>query len=213
MKVPVNKPYTITTQFGVPSQYAKFGKHSGIDYAVELNRTVYSPVDGEIAYARVHDTGGKMLMIKDAKGNYHRLMHNNSFIKTSGKVKQGEAVAKAGTTGLSTGVHVHHDIASRMFPISFNQFFNPNTYKDKEEDMTSKRTAIWLNRVANHKHNPSDASIKAWTGLDDKQLGDRLEKVYGSAWFKAQTLAIKGSESSKFKTLAEKVKALIPFTK
>lgn len=82
----------------------------------------------------------------------------------------------------------------------------------KEDEVTSKTTAIWLNRTLNHKHSPSDASIKAWTGLNDKQLATKLENVYGSAWFKAQTAAINGSTDSKFKVLADKVKALIPFT-
>lgn len=133
MRVPVDKPYTITTKFGVPDKYAKFGRHSGTDYAVPLNRDVLSPVGGTIEYAKRHSTGGNMLMIKDAKGNYHRLMHNNSFVKKSGRVEEGQVVAKAGTTGLSTGVHVHHDIATTPFPISFSQFLDPNKYNDKQE--------------------------------------------------------------------------------
>lgn len=58
------------------------------------------------------------------------------------------------------------------------------------EDMTSRTTAIWLLRTLQHKHSPSDASIKSWTGLDDKQLAAKLENVYNAAWFKAQSAKI-----------------------
>ncbi|HRF69921.1 MAG TPA: peptidoglycan DD-metalloendopeptidase family protein [Candidatus Pelethenecus sp.] len=122
---PVNSPYTITTEFGVPDSYAKFGKHSGVDYAVPLNRPVYAPTSGQLTNV-VSPTGGNMVVIQDNQGFIHRLMHNNSFSRTNGRVNEGEEVAKAGTTGLSTGVHSHWDINREgTYPTSFNSFINP----------------------------------------------------------------------------------------
>ncbi len=127
MRIPVNQPYTVTTEFGVPDQYAKFGRHSGIDYAVPLNRPVYAPTSGTLTNV-VSPTGGNMVVIFDGK-YYHRLMHNQSFSRSNGRVNEGEEVAKAGTTGLSTGVHVHWDINTEgTYPTSFNSFINPNTW-------------------------------------------------------------------------------------
>lgn len=123
---PVNAPFSITTEFGVPDQYAKFSRHSGVDYAVPLNRPVYAPVSGTLTNI-VSATGGNMVQIFDGK-YYHRLMHNNSFSRANGYVKEGEEVAKAGTTGLSTGVHVHWDIADRANPTAFNQFVSPAAF-------------------------------------------------------------------------------------
>lgn len=125
MRRPVNSPYTITTEFGVPDSYAKFGKHSGVDYAVPLNRPVYAPTSGQLTNV-VSPTGGNMVVIQDNQGFIHRLMHNNSFSRTNGRVNEGEEVAKAGTTGLSTGVHSHWDINREgTYPTSFNSFINP----------------------------------------------------------------------------------------
>jgi len=121
---PVNAPYTITTQFGVPDNYAKFGRHSGVDYAVPLNRPVYAPVSGQLTNI-VSPTGGNMVQIFDGK-YYHRLMHNNSFSRGNGPVNEGNEVAKAGTTGLSTGVHSHWDVATKATPTSFADFIDPN---------------------------------------------------------------------------------------
>jgi hypothetical protein len=125
MRRPVNAPYTITTEFGVPDSYAKFGRHSGVDYAVGLNTPIYAPASGELQNV-VSPTGGNMVVIRDNQNFYHRLMHNNSFTRVNGRVNEGEQVAKAGTTGLSTGVHSHWDINRQgVYPDSFAQFISP----------------------------------------------------------------------------------------
>lgn len=80
----------------------------------------------------------------------------------------------------------------------------------KGEDMTSRRTAIWLTRTLQHKETPTPATIKAWTGLDDKALGDKLEGVYNATWFKNQTAAIQsggGTETGKVEAIWSKVKS------
>ena len=124
MRRPVNAPYQITTEFGVVDSYSKFGRHSGTDYAVPLNRPILAPASGSLQNV-VSPTGGNMVVIYDGQF-YHRLMHNNSFSRTNGSVQEGDEVAKAGTTGLSTGVHCHWDINSEgTYPTSFAVFKDP----------------------------------------------------------------------------------------
>lgn len=162
---PVNQPYTITTEFGVPDGYALFGKHSGVDYAVNLNRPVYAPASGQLTNV-VSKTGGNMVVIFDGK-YYHRLMHNSSFSRGNGAVNEGDEVAKAGTTGLSTGVHVHWDINTQgTYPTSFNAFINP---------------ADWLNS------NPQGGNMPSLTNNGDVEnlyidLLDRKPDVGSSGW-------------------------------
>lgn len=125
MRRPVNAPYTITTEFGVPDSYALFGRHSGVDYAVPLNRPIYAPISGTLTNVESR-TGGNMVVIRDNQGFTHRLMHNNSFSRSNGAVAEGQEVAKAGTTGLSTGVHSHWDINREgTYPTTFNSFISP----------------------------------------------------------------------------------------
>lgn len=126
MRLPVNQPYKITTGFGVPDSNALFGRHSGIDYAVPLNRPVYAPASGDL-YNVVSPTGGNMVKIFDGK-YWHRLMHNNSFSRNDGAVNEGNEVAKAGTTGLSTGVHVHWDVSTKEVATGFGDFIDPNIW-------------------------------------------------------------------------------------
>lgn len=126
-RVPVDQPYTITTEFGVKDSNAKFGYHSGIDYGVPLDRPIYAPTGGQLTNVK-STTGGNMVVIFDGT-YYHRLMHNNSFSRSDGAVTEGQEVAKAGTTGLSFGVHCHWDINNEgYYPSSFAAFINPNVW-------------------------------------------------------------------------------------
>lgn len=121
---PVNEPYAITTEFGVPDSYAKFGRHSGVDYGVPKGRPVYAPKAGKLTNV-VSPTGGNMVCIFDGQFT-HRLMHNNAFARGNGSVQEGDVVAYAGTTGLSTGVHSHWDINDEgIYPTSFGRFKDP----------------------------------------------------------------------------------------
>lgn len=133
MRRPVNSPYTITTEFGVKDSYAKFGFHSGVDYAVPVGRSVYSPAAGTVVYARMHPTGGNMVVIHDGQ-YFHRLMHNSQFkIGEGQQVSDGQEVALAGTTGLSTGPHVHWDINTRGVDAqAFSDFVSPARWLNGE---------------------------------------------------------------------------------
>jgi len=105
---PINSPFVITTEFGVRDSYALFGYHSGVDYAVPTGRQIFAPASGTLTNI-ISRTGGNMVVIYDGQF-YHRMMHNSSFSRGNGWVNEGEQVALAGSTGLSTGPHCHWDI-------------------------------------------------------------------------------------------------------
>lgn len=132
---PVNSPYTITTEFGVPDSYAKFGRHSGTDYGVPKLRPIYAPKSGQLTNV-VSPTGGNMVCIYDGQFT-HRLMHNDHFARGNGSVQEGDVVAYADSTGLSTGNHCHWDINDEgVYPTSFGHFKDPwewlqGTYEPK----------------------------------------------------------------------------------
>lgn len=147
-RIPVNNPYSITTEFGEPDSNALFGYHSGIDYAgFGAGRPIYAPTSGELTNVK-SPTGGNMVVIR-ANGYVHRLMHNSSFSRENGHVNEGEEVAKAGTTGLSTGVHCHWDINNQgTYPNTFQAFINPNEWLKQGEDMNVNQDQLdkicWL---------------------------------------------------------------------
>lgn len=98
--------------------------HKGVDFAVALGTPIYAAGDGTVEIA------GR----KGAYGNYVRLKHNNTMktayahmhkiakgIKPGLKVKQGQVIGYVGSTGRSTGPHLHYEV------IVNNKQVNPNS--------------------------------------------------------------------------------------
>jgi hypothetical protein len=127
MRRPVDNPYWISTEFGVPDSGALFGKHAGVDYAVEVGRSVHAPVSGTVTSYTYGPYHGNVVQIKGDDGRYHRLMHNSRLLVSPGqRVSEGQEVAKSGATGLGvTGPHVHWDVATKQSPQSFGDFISP----------------------------------------------------------------------------------------
>lgn len=141
MRRPVDSPLVITTEFGVADSYAKFGRHSGVDYSKGTGSNVYAPTSGTLTQV-VSPTGGNMVVIRDNQGFYHRLMHNSVFVAPNGNVSEGQLVAKSGTTGLSTGPHVHWDINKEgTYPTSFSSFINPADWLAGKYNVTTPPVA------------------------------------------------------------------------
>src|SRR4051794_3062868 len=112
MRRPVDPPYSITTEFNEPDSNAKFGRHSGVDYAVPEGRGVFAPISGTVTDYTWSEYHGNVVQIYDGQF-YHRMMHNSRLAVSPGQlVVEGQLVAYSGTTGLSTGPHVHWDIAT-----------------------------------------------------------------------------------------------------
>lgn len=118
---PVKKIY-ITQKFGVnPSAYAKFGLngHDGIDFRAFLpngNRAysggvseVFAPHSGKIIENRLDANGyGNYIKIENDKyGSVLAHFSSQSPLKVGSSVKIGQFVGYQGTTGNSTGIHLH----------------------------------------------------------------------------------------------------------
>jgi murein DD-endopeptidase MepM/ murein hydrolase activator NlpD len=141
---PLNTPYTITNTFGVADSNAYFGYHSGVDYAVPVGRAVFAPAKSRVHWAGPDNTGGNMLVLFDGK-YYHRLLHNSKLRAYTGwTVNEGTHIADSGSTGLSTGPHVHWDIFTELAPgtrrpPAFSYFKDPAVWL-KENTMAMTAT-------------------------------------------------------------------------
>lgn len=82
--------------------------HYGIDLGHDWN-AVCAPAAGTIIFAGYNGGAGNEVRIRADNGDVFRLLHNRAFVRTSGRVYEGEQVAWMGTTGSSTGVHCHFE--------------------------------------------------------------------------------------------------------
>lgn len=105
----------------VSSEFGKrWGKnHNGLDIAADLRVPVYAAAPGEVLYAGNQVSGyGNLLVLRHDEKTTTFYGHNDSLkVKTGDKVAADRVIALLGSTGRSTGPHVHFEIRERDKPI------------------------------------------------------------------------------------------------
>jgi murein DD-endopeptidase MepM/ murein hydrolase activator NlpD len=81
--------------------------HGGTDLAAPSGTPLTAVSDGEIVDSDFEKGWGNFLVMKDNLGIYHLYGHMQSGYKRRGPVKRGEVIGKVGTTGRTTGPHLH----------------------------------------------------------------------------------------------------------
>lgn len=89
--------------------YNKF--HNGVDFAAPKGTAIYAAYDGEVVAATYSATMGNYVMINHGDGLYTIYMHASAlYCKKGDIVVRGETIAAVGTTGRSTGNHLHFSV-------------------------------------------------------------------------------------------------------
>lgn len=85
--------------------------HSGVDFAAPKGTAIYAAYDGKVAAAAYSASMGNYVMIDHGDGLYTIYMHASAlYVKKGDIVKRGETIAAVGTTGRSTGNHLHFSV-------------------------------------------------------------------------------------------------------
>jgi murein DD-endopeptidase MepM/ murein hydrolase activator NlpD len=87
------------------------GFHQGIDISSEKGQPVYATADGVIDSAAYTGDYGNLVVVKHAFGLTTRYGHLSGFEVAAGdSVKRGDIIGYVGSTGRSTGAHLHYEI-------------------------------------------------------------------------------------------------------
>lgn len=84
--------------------------HTGTDIAANLGTRIISATDGEVVLASEQGDYGKHLKIQIGEVSIIYAHCNTLFVKQGDKVTQGQEIAEVGSTGNSTGPHLHFEI-------------------------------------------------------------------------------------------------------
>jgi murein DD-endopeptidase MepM/ murein hydrolase activator NlpD len=86
--------------------------HRGIDIAAPTGTPIVAAASGVVSYAGYNDGGfGYLVEIDHADGTMTRYAHNDRILVTAGQqVNQGDQVSLMGSTGFSTGPHLHFEV-------------------------------------------------------------------------------------------------------
>jgi murein DD-endopeptidase MepM/ murein hydrolase activator NlpD len=131
--LPDVQDYGLSTGFIWPADGAftsgfgwRWGKiHAGIDIAAPIGTPILAAASGTVEYATWNDGGyGNMIDIRHADGTITRYAHMNElYVKEGQTVSQGQTIGAMGSTGFSTGPHLHFEIrpngGSAIDPMTF----------------------------------------------------------------------------------------------
>jgi len=94
-------------------------KHKGWDIGARLGSTIRATADGVVRVSGRESGYGKMLEIDHGYGITTRYGHNSkNLVKVGDRVKRGDKIALVGSTGRSTGPHLHYEV--RLSGVSVN---------------------------------------------------------------------------------------------
>lgn len=118
----------ITSAFGWRKHpvRGKMRHHDGIDLAAKLGAPVFAPATGRVVFAGVRSGYGNVIEI-DHENGYTTLLahHSKLLVKVGDLVDPTTVIAKAGRTGIATGVHVHLEVRQN------GSLINPKVFLSK----------------------------------------------------------------------------------
>lgn len=125
MKTPIDGA-RLSSGFGLRRHpilgYSKM--HAGVDFAAPRGTPVYAAGDGTVTRANRFGSFGNYVSIRHANGYETAYAHLNGFargVRAGTRVRQGQVIAYVGTTGRSTGPHLHYEVhvgGEKMNPLA-----------------------------------------------------------------------------------------------
>lgn len=157
--------------------------HKGIDIAAPTGTPVKAVASGTVTSAYSNVYAGNMVTIKHDDGNVSKYMHLNSFARSAVpgmKVNQGDQIGTVGSTGRSTGPHLHLQIEedkngtlSAVDPLKYLERRAAVEVKDKEEKVKSQEREMSDDKSPTLEgentfvpKSPTTAEVKAVTKVD-----------------------------------------------
>ncbi|WP_338702718.1 transglycosylase family protein [Streptomyces sp. Q6] len=105
----------VSASLGTPyhaagSSWSK-GYHTGVDFAVPTGTSVKAVAAGQVVSAGWGGSYGYEVVIRHADGKYSQYGHLSALsVKSGQRVVQGQRIARSGSTGNSTGPHLHFEV-------------------------------------------------------------------------------------------------------
>ncbi|MCB1146328.1 MAG: peptidoglycan DD-metalloendopeptidase family protein [Leptospiraceae bacterium] len=99
--------------------------HSGVDFAAPSGTPIYAAADGVVDRTMKSNGYGNLTIVKHPNGLFTYYAHQVKFgTKSGAKVRAGEQIGYVGTTGMSTGNHLHLEVRDGFG----GSHFNPDNY-------------------------------------------------------------------------------------
>jgi murein DD-endopeptidase MepM/ murein hydrolase activator NlpD len=120
----------LTSTFGVRSDpfHGGAAMHAGIDIPGPVGTPVYATADGVVGRAGVAGGYGNLVTLDHGKGIETRYGHlSKILVEPNTRVRRGQLIGLMGSTGRSTGSHLHYEVridGAAVNPVPFMQNVN-----------------------------------------------------------------------------------------
>ena len=103
-----NYPVTSDYEYRINPITGKAETHNGIDYGAPAGTPIYAVASGTVSWAYSSNSAGNWIGIYHGNKLYSVYMHMSAFAVSEGDyVNQGDLIGYVGSTGWSTGPHLH----------------------------------------------------------------------------------------------------------
>ena len=150
MRTPL-KGARLSSKFGMRKHpilgYSKM--HRGLDFAAKRGTPVFAAGDGRITYKGRNGSFGRFIEIKhlnNFKTKYAHLYKYAKGIKKGKRVKQGDIIGYVGTSGRSTGPHLHYEVQHKNRTINPMKLKLESSLNVDEGEMSNFYASISLTR-------------------------------------------------------------------
>jgi murein DD-endopeptidase MepM/ murein hydrolase activator NlpD len=154
MANPVANP-RMTQAWGVPNNRYKAKRHTGIDFGMKIGTQLFAICDGQVVDTSFDNAYGNKVVIEyvcnGVKYQDWYCHLTNAEVAKGATVKAGQAIAKSGNTGNSTGPHLH--LETRIAPFRYGNdvghpcldipgIVDPNAPADRKPSLAQKVASV-----------------------------------------------------------------------
>ena len=112
----------ITAPYGDPRSYNGGPVeiyHTGVDFAGTIGTPILAPANGTVVFNELLELRGNTVILDHGQGVMSAYFHlSETFVAVGDQVTAGQAIAAGGSTGLSTGPHLHWDLRVHGVPVN-----------------------------------------------------------------------------------------------
>ncbi len=136
--MPIGRPVpgVVTSRFGIRKdpKNGKKSHHYGVDFRGKSGSSIQSTADGIVVRASKNGSFGRYIKINHGNGYTSAFAHLKAYkVKKGDHVKRGQIIALVGSSGRSTGPHLHYELRLNGKPVNPSKFMQINKLTQKLE--------------------------------------------------------------------------------
>lgn len=125
---PINAGYNSSSYGWRPDPFTgQQAFHKGLDFMADAGTPIYAAADGIVTQAERVPDYGNIVRVDHGSGLDTRYAHVSGFlVKVGDRVSKGQPIATVGSTGRSTGPHLHYEVRLNNVPLDPRKYLKSN---------------------------------------------------------------------------------------